>query len=281
MARQYLNNFLTSLDADMPIGSTSMTLPLAEAAKMSTASVANPYRLTLSRNGFAEVEVIEITNVSGAVCSVTRKVETVDGAAGVEYNWLTGELVECLVTKDTLEALAASGTLGGLSDVDLTGAVDTDRLALNAASGMWEPDPAGGGGGGSGYGDLGAVADLGDQDSGTNTIAVATNTSSLFRVGVIDTTGAGTTLNLDLAAPGSGAGIYKCVIVVEQGADVITNVCSVEVRDSAGDSINVISSDGSGVSFSMYESSDANGKAITLFTVNNGGHWYSDWHSGA
>lgn len=275
---QYINNFTTALDADLPTGSLSMTLPLAEASKLSTASPASPFRITLSKNGDAQVEMVDVTAVSGVVCTVIRAVEGWNGNAASEFNWLIGDLVECNPTAAAIEA--AGGTLGGLSDVNLAGAVEGDQLTFDFASGAWIPGPAGsGGGGGSGYGNLGAVQDLGGgYDSGTDTTSVPTNTNSVFTAEVADTLGTGCIVNLDLAAPGSGANLYKCTIIIYQGSwGGILDSCTIHIRDSFGYALNVVGNNGGPISVAIYENSDANGIVINLYTVSNGAHWYSDY----
>lgn len=310
---QYLNNFTTVLDADLPSGATGMTLPLAEAGKMSTATPASPYRLTLSRNGTEQVEVVDVTDVTGAICTIARAVEDIDGVAAVQYNWFTLDIVECRPTVASitlLNALASlndvdltgiadgyqlhynalasawevaapsAGAMGSLTDVDLTGLADGYQLHYDTATSTWVvAAPAAGGSGGGYSGDQGTVTNLGTYDSGTRTVAVATDADSNFRLQVSDTSGTVSTCNLNLANPGTGTNLYVCVLRIEDGwyGDMPTgDSCVINIRNASGDASAVVARNNGAVSIVLLPKSWTNGAVVTLYTTNNGANWYAD-----
>ncbi len=154
MPQQFINNFRTVLTAGCTDSATQIQINTTEAAKLASATPTNFYKITLAKDGGGQVEVVKVIGRTGAILTVERGSEDINGAATPTYAWVTGDLVEARITAQSMQdALTGGGSgatqLSELSDVaSPLSPTDGQALVYNDTSGEWEPGTAGGGGAG-------------------------------------------------------------------------------------------------------------------------------------
>lgn len=96
MTIQTINNYSTTLAADLAAAATSCTVAAGDGAPLAGASAANPYHLTLASGG--KLEVVAVTAVAGDVLTIVRAQE-----GSSDQQWLTGMPLEARVTSAILD----------------------------------------------------------------------------------------------------------------------------------------------------------------------------------
>lgn len=103
----FANNVNTTLAG--PISGLATSLTLSSSANLPTLAAGQIMALTLNDAATQAVfEVVYVTAISGAVCTVTRGQE-----GTTSQSWLAGDYAYASVTKGVLQALAGSGSSGG------------------------------------------------------------------------------------------------------------------------------------------------------------------------
>ena len=94
---------------------------------------------TAAVQALAETAAVQVTPIVEAVEVFTAAEEV---QVGERYPAIWGEIAGSILNQADLQAALAALTLGGLDDVDLTGAVDGDALIYDAVSETWKPGEA-------------------------------------------------------------------------------------------------------------------------------------------
>lgn len=106
--QRFINNWSTVLTAPATASAVSLSVPLADAAKLSGLGGGDHYLLTLAALDGAGIEIAwEIVKVTGAAAGVLTVQRAQEGTTALE--WESASVISARATKGTLEELRAGG----------------------------------------------------------------------------------------------------------------------------------------------------------------------------
>lgn len=134
MSQQFLNNYSTTLSADVATGDTAINVTTAPPTPYGGAAISatNPLVLTLIGTGGvaggeeSSWEIVKVTAISGTTLTVTRGQE---GTAAAQ--WPSGTKIECRATADTLRQAVNQASTTARGQVELAALAESVAGADN------------------------------------------------------------------------------------------------------------------------------------------------------
>ena len=115
MTQLFINNWSTTLSADVGVSDTGITVPAADAALLGTITAGDYYVATISDGESLEIVHITANNGAGSLTIEREK----EGTSALVFT--TGDEIECRLTKNTLADLqshAAKHIQAGAEEID-------------------------------------------------------------------------------------------------------------------------------------------------------------------